>query len=125
MGSVWHSGHSSARVIKIAEGATEASFMCSISLSMKYKFNKGVFSLYAIWLSKMRLPKTEFDITCNRNKTVVPFGNFHVIPGIFIYCSMQGSVFLQKYSPVKNMVRYKLILNLFQNSDFKSEKETQ
>lgn len=99
--------------------------MCSISLSMNYKFNKGVFSSYAIWLSKIRLPQTEFDITCNRDKTVVPFGNVHVILGVFIYCSMQGSVCLQNYSPMKNMVRWELVLNLFQNSDFKSEKETQ
>lgn len=68
VGSFWRSGHNSAQVVKKSKVAIEAPFMCSIILSINYKFNKGVFSSYAIWLLKMRLPQTEFDITCNRVK---------------------------------------------------------
>lgn len=65
----------------------------------------------------MRLPQTELDIACNRNRTIGPYGNVHVIPGTPIHFSVQDSV-------VTSTGRLELALIWFQNSEIKSENET-
>lgn len=60
--------------------------VCTLGQYLRFKFIEGVFSLYVIWLSKIRLPKAKFDITCNREKNIVPSGDAHEIPGILLCC---------------------------------------